>query len=231
MVSEGSAPPRVTAFFDFACPLCYVDRPRFLRLRDNHGVVLDFIPFELRPGIPARTSPEAIGATHSPRVETYLDRVAAAEGIPLAHPNFVPNSHNALALAELARDAGPAYYESMHGAIFTAYLAEGRDISDRAVLTQIGVEEGLDPAQIAEVWDERLYDARLDALRAYAIQIGVAATPSAIVCDQLLIGSRPYGVLEQALSVCLGGEGAPADEGEPLATVADVLAETDTASA
>jgi predicted DsbA family dithiol-disulfide isomerase len=221
MGADVSAPPRVTAFFDFACPLCYVDRPRFLRLRAEHGVVLDFIPFELRPGILARTSPETMGATHSPRVEEYLDRVAAEEGTPLAHPDFVPNSHDALALAELARDAGPAYYESMQGAIFAAYLGAGRDISDRSVLTQIAAKEGFDSAQIARVWEERVYDERLAALRAYAIQIGVAATPSAIVCDRLLIGSRPYGVLEQALAACTGSGVALAEEGEALASVGE----------
>lgn len=222
MGADVSASPRVTAFFDFACPLCYVDRPRFLRLRDEHGVVLDFIPFELRPAMPARVDPEVVGATHSPRVEEYLDRVAAEEGIPLVHPDFVPNSHNALALAELARDAGPSYYESMHAAIFNAYLGEGRDISDRMVLSRIAEKEGFDSAQVRDVWDERLYDERLEALRNYAIQIGVGATPSAIVCDRLLIGSRPYGVLEQALAACLGDESAPADEDVAFVSVGDV---------
>ncbi len=222
-----AAPPRVTAFFDFACPLCYVDRPRFLRLRVEHGIVLDFIPFELRPDMPARMSHEALGAGHSERVEAYLEKVAAEEGLPLAHPDFVPNTHYALALAELARDAGPEYYEALHGAIFRAYLGEGRDISDRAVLAEIAHDEGFDPQQAARVWDERLYDGRLTALRAYALQIGVTATPSAIVCGQLLIGSRPYGVLEQALGACFGEAPAEPPDGEVLRTVADVSAEND----
>jgi predicted DsbA family dithiol-disulfide isomerase len=221
-----SGAPRVTAFFDFACPLCYVDRPRFLRLRDEHGVVLDFIPFELRPAIPARMSPAALGAAHSARVEEYLDRVAAEEGIPLAHPDFIPNSHNALALAELARDAGSEYYDSTHAAIFGAYSGLGQDISDRAVLTRIAVDQGFDPAQVAQVWDERLYDERLTALRAYALQVGVTATPSAIVCDRLLIGSRPYTVLERTLSACLAGGPLTPEEGETLRTLGDISPET-----
>ncbi len=142
---------------------------------------------------------------HSPRVEEYLDRVAAEEGIPLAHPDFVPNTHNALALAELARDAGPELLRgACTAAIFSRVPRRGTDISDRDVLMRIARDAGVRPAQVAEVWDERLYDERLAALRAYALQIGVSATPSAIVCDQLLIGSRPYGVLEQALGRLLG---------------------------
>ncbi len=224
---DAAGPPRVTAFFDFACPFCYVDRPRLLRLRDEHAVVLDFIPFELRPSMPPRTSVAEAGTGHSTRVEEYLDRVATEEGIPIAHPDFVPNSHEAFALAELARDAGPEYYESMHGAVFRAYLGEGRDISDRGVLMRVALDEGFDPVQVTRVWDQRLYDGRLAALRTYAVQVGVAATPSIIVCDRLLIGSRPYGVLEQALSACLGGEPLVPDEGESLSTPVDVSAETE----
>ena len=205
MGADAGTPPRVVAFFDFACPLCYVDRPRFVRLRDEHHVVLDFIPFELRPGIPARMTHAELGAGHSPRVEEYLVKAAAEEGLVLVHPDFVPNSHLALSLAELARDAGPEYYESTQGAIFRAYLGEGRDISQRDVLLRIAIEEGFEPAQVTEVWDERLYDERLAALRAYAIEIGVQVTPSAIVCDMLVIGSRHYSVLERVLSACEGG--------------------------
>ena len=50
--------------------------------------------------------------------------------------------------------------------------------------------------------------------------LGVGATPSALICNELLIGSRPYRVLEAALERCLVTEesvqrAVGEQEGEP----------------
>ena len=44
--------PRVLVFFDYACQFCYLDWPRFKRLRAEHDAELFLVPFELRPQLP-----------------------------------------------------------------------------------------------------------------------------------------------------------------------------------
>ncbi len=196
--------PRVLVFFDYACQFCYLDWPRFKRLRAEHTVELFLIPFELRPGL-AETgvSIAEMGAGHSERVEEYMQRMAREADIGLTFPSFVPNTHLALALGECARDAGPEVHESVHEAIFSAYSARAEDIGNAEVLLRIANEEALDVADVAAAFAERRYDERLHQFRHLALEIGITATPSALICNELLIGSRPYEVIEASLEHCL----------------------------
>jgi predicted DsbA family dithiol-disulfide isomerase len=216
-VTQTSKPPvvpRVLVFFDYACQFCYLDWPRFKRLRAEQDADLFLVPYELRPALP----PEGIdvselGGAHSEHVVEHMERMAREGGLGLTFPQLVPNTHLALALGEYARDTGPETHEAVHEAIFAAYNAAGRDIGDRAVLLQIAGEQGLDTDDVAEALLDGRYDERLHQFYHLALSMGISATPSALVCNELLIGSRPYKVLEESLGRCLvtaeSLEGAP----------------------
>lgn len=196
--------PRVLVFFDYACQFCYLDWPRFKRLRAEHGADLFLIPFELRPTMsPDGVSISEIGPGHSDRVLEHMRRMAAEGGLTLIHPDFVPNTHLALALGEFARDIGEEVHEAVHEAIFSAYSGRGEDIGDRDVLLAIAAAQGLDADDVAAAFDEGRYDERLHQFYHVALGLGISATPSALICNELLIGSRPYGVLAESLEHCI----------------------------
>lgn len=202
-MSDATERPRVLVFYDYACPFCYVDRPRFERLAREHDADLHLVPFELRPSLPqGGATVEELGAEHSPHVEEHLHRLAAEESLPYHTPARVPNTHLALSLGELARDAGPEMHADTHAAIFRAYLGERLDIGERGVLLGVARAVGLDPEQLRAVWDAGNYDARLAAYRDFGMGMGVRVTPTALVCNELLIGTRPYAVLEAAVRDC-----------------------------
>jgi predicted DsbA family dithiol-disulfide isomerase len=209
----GEVMPRVLVFFDYACQFCYLDWPRLKRLRADHSVELFLVPFELRPDLPPEGLPVAEADKHSERVREHMDRMAAEYGVPLVHARHIPNTHLALALGEFARDRGPVVHEAVHSAIFEAYNGNGEDISDRAVLLNVAERQGLDVVEASRAWDERRFDERLHQFRHLGIQLGITATPAAVICNELLIGSRPYRVLEDALAKCTS----------PLTTLADSL--------
>jgi predicted DsbA family dithiol-disulfide isomerase len=196
--------PRVLVFFDYACQFCYLDWPRLKRLRFEHGAELIVVPFELRPQLPAEGVPLAqIGVGHSPRVVEHMNRMAHEGGLALMTPTFVPNTHFALALGELARDKGPQVHEAVHEAIFSAFSGRGLDIGSEEVLLGIAVEQGLDRSEAAAAFDEGRYDDRIHQFHHMALSFGITATPSALICNELFIGSRPYEVLEEAIERCL----------------------------
>lgn len=197
--------PRVLVFFDYACQFCYLDWPRFTRLRSEHGAELMLVPFELRPTMPAEgvDISQVVDAQHSERVVAHMDRMAAESGLALVHPDFVPNTHLALALGEYARDLGPEAHEAIHEAIFSAYSGRGEDIGREEVLLRIAAEHALDADDVARAFDEDRYGERLHQFYHLALAMGVSGTPSALICNELLIGTRPYQLLEEAVERCL----------------------------
>lgn len=81
----------------------------------------------------------------------------------------------------------------MHGAIFEAYFGQGRDIGSDGTLLEIGVEAA---------WAQDAFDDRVHQFRHLALSLGLDGTPAALICNELLIGSRPAGVLRAALKKC-----------------------------
>ncbi len=196
--------PRVLIFFDYACQFCYLDWPRFKRLREEHEADLFLVPYELRPTLPAQgVDIDQVGGRHSERVEEHMYRMARESGLALVLPDFVPNTHFALALGEYARDIGEEAHEAIHEAIFEAYNAHSTDIGDEAVLLRIAEDHAIDPDDVAAAFAEGRYDDRLHQFAHMALAFGVTATPSALICNELFIGSRPYQVLRESLERCL----------------------------
>jgi predicted DsbA family dithiol-disulfide isomerase len=68
--------------------------------------------------------------------------------------------------------------------LFAGYFTKGRDISDRATLTEIGVEAGLDRARVEAFlsWEEGGHEVRRAERMAY--EGGVSGVPTVIVNGQ-----------------------------------------------
>lgn len=162
------------------------------------------MPFELRPDIgPEGISAAEHGLTHSERVEARLLELAEEAGHPMVIPDLIPNTHLAIAMAEYARDIGDDVFWLVHQGIFDAYFGAGRDIGRRDVLLEVAATHGLDSAAVTRVWDEAAYDERLHEFHHLSLHLGIDTTPSALICNELLIGTRPYGVLREAVGHCL----------------------------
>lgn len=203
--------PKVLLFFDYACAFCYVDRFRLERLSREYAAEVVPVPFELRPEMPAEGfSAEAHALRHTERVESYLRGLARREGFPLRLPDHIPNTHRGLVMGEVARDAGDDVHALTHEAIFAAYFGEGRDIGRQEVLLDVAGAAGLDVAAVENAWRDGSYDARLRSFARLAANLGVSSTPSALVCNELLIGTRPYRQMAEAVQRCLVTAGTAA---------------------
>jgi predicted DsbA family dithiol-disulfide isomerase len=71
------------------------------------------------------------------------------------------------------------------------------------VLLGIAETHGLDSEDVRQALAEGRYDTRIHHFYHLALAIGVSATPAALVCNELFIGSRPLAVLQQSLDRCL----------------------------
>jgi predicted DsbA family dithiol-disulfide isomerase len=202
--AEVPTKPRLLVFFDYACQFCYLDWPRFKRLRSEHKAEIILVPFELRPTIGAAGVPATeAGHDYSESVMAHMREMAEEGGLTVEFPGFVPNTHRALALGEYARDQGTDVHESVHEAIFGAYNARSRDIGSEEVLLEVADGAGLDVDAVREVLRQGAYDDRLYRYSCLAASMGITATPAALICNELFIGTRPYRVLEESLERCL----------------------------
>jgi predicted DsbA family dithiol-disulfide isomerase len=160
------------------------------------------IPFELRPTIPEQgISASEHGLGHSDKVDEHLRRLAEREGVPFTVTDHVPKTHKAMVMAEVAREEG--VHGPVHRAIFEAYFGHGEDIGDETVLLRIATEHSIAPERVVEAWAEGAYEERLHAFYHLGLDLGVDSTPAALICNELLIGTRPYGVIRDAVQRCL----------------------------
>ena len=145
---------RIDVVSDVICPWCFIGKRRLARALDQRSEVeaeIVWHPFQLNPDMP----PEGMareryiaakfgGGQHADRIYRNVTEVGATVGIPFHFDRIkiTPNTRNAHRLIRHATEAGSA--EPVVEALFNAYFVDGRDIGDRATLSEIAGEAGLD---------------------------------------------------------------------------------------
>jgi predicted DsbA family dithiol-disulfide isomerase len=126
-----------------------------------------------------------------------LKQVARDLELPFGDRVKTYNSRLAQELGKWAESQGKG--DAFHQAVFRAYFAAGRNISDVATLVDIGTSIGLNEYEIRDVIEARTYKASVDRdwSRAYALK--VTAVPFFLIKGQALIGAQPYAALEDLM--------------------------------
>ncbi len=148
-----------------------------------------------------------------------LRQVADELGLPVRERTRVYNSRRATELGKWAEAQGRG--DAFHDAVFRAYFAEGRNISEVAVLREICASLGLDPDEAERVVAEGTCRGEVDADWDYSRRLGVTAVPTFLAGGRAVVGAQPYEALERLIQVARGqgpeGEGhggeSPADKG------------------
>jgi 2-hydroxychromene-2-carboxylate isomerase len=186
-------------WFDFASTYSYLSAMRIEAAATARGVAVRWRPFLLGPIFAAQgwtTSPFNIYEAKGRHMWRDMERLAEEGGHALVRPEPFPQ--NSLKAARLAISAdGEAWQPSLCRAIFLAEFAEGRNISDNAVLGEIVDDLGQDRS----TWLGRIQDQAVkDALRARteaAVAAGIFGAPSFTVGTELFWGNDR---LDQALA-------------------------------
>lgn len=142
---------------DLVCPWCYLGKKRLARalaLRPETRVSLRWRAFQLNPEIPVGgLDREAYLVTKfgsvakAARNTEALTALGKSEGIAFSFDQIrrMPNTRDAHRLMRFAAKQGKA--DVMAERLFHAYFAEGRDIGNRQILTDIAVALGHDGVQ------------------------------------------------------------------------------------
>jgi predicted DsbA family dithiol-disulfide isomerase len=159
-VAEVADPLAVEVVSDLICPWCYIGKRRLERagrLLEPKRLHVHWKPFQLNPDMPAEGMDRREYRTrkfgswaHSQALDAEVVAAGKEVGIAFDYVKMTrtPNTlagHKLLWLADEQNCQGVLAEK-----LFRAYFVEGRDVGDVLILTDIGVEVGLMPKDIAE---------------------------------------------------------------------------------
>jgi predicted DsbA family dithiol-disulfide isomerase len=159
---------------DVMCPFCYIGKRRFEEALSQFAhadeVEIAWKSFQLNPDMVTDPSisihqylADAKGwqIDYARQLNDQVTEMAASVGL---HYNMdiavVANSFNAHRLVQLAKTKGLG--DKAEEALFNAYFTQGKNIADEDTLIEIGVNIGLDSAELKEVLST---DAYADAVK------------------------------------------------------------------
>lgn len=195
---SGTATPEllVTVFSDYICPFCYIGDLRLERLREHFDLKINWCLLEIHPETPATGTPVSELGYSPQRWQTMmknLDRLAGEEGVTLPSHDFTTRSHQALLLAEAAKEAGADVFYAIHRRLFTAFFEDGLNIGDATVLAGLAVACGVPEDIVERAWQDEKYERRLATNLALAGKYRVRATPTVFFSETMrLDGAVPF---------------------------------------
>lgn len=189
--------PRLTVAYDVVCPWCWVAMRQAVRLKtDFPTLTLRWVGYELLPEELAYTpAPPDPDADRKPRIPTRFELLLAAEGLTLPERRSpLSNSRLALEGAEHAWEAGKQW-EYLE-ALYHTYWEEDRDISDKAVLTEVAEEAGLDIGEFLDALEHRRFRDKIVEFDDPARAAGIWNVPTWMF-PEAWIAEQPYAVVRE----------------------------------
>jgi predicted DsbA family dithiol-disulfide isomerase len=172
---------------------------RIERLREEHGVTIEWVHFPLHPETPpeGRALADLFAGRNLdlPVMHAQMKARMEAEGLPYGERTRTYNSRLAQELGKWA-DTQPGG-EAIHDALFRAYFVEARDISQPAVLLDIAEQVGISREGAREVLDQRTFREAVDADWTLSREYGITGVPTFVAGRYGVVGAQPYEVLQQ----------------------------------
>jgi predicted DsbA family dithiol-disulfide isomerase len=178
---------RIDIVLDVICPWCFIGKRRLeraLAMRPEVAAEFSWHPFQLNPDMPGVGMARADylgakfgGAQHAGRVYQSVADAGASVGIAFAFDRIrrMPSTRDAHRLIRHAADRGRA--DGLVEQLFRAYFLAGRDLGDRATLTEIATEAGLDRTETRCFLDGTDGLAEVMAEDRGARRLGITAVP------------------------------------------------------
>jgi len=203
---------RVDIWSDVVCPWCYVGKARFEKAlvafehRDQVEVV--YHSFELDPGYPkgqVETSlamlirKYGMSEADARAADGRVAGLAAAEGLGFDSERPVGNTFDTHRVLHLGLAKG--VQAELLSAVNRAYFAQGRQIFDRDVITEIAAEAGLDADTVGDVLDGDAYSEEVRQDELQARQLGISGVPFIAIDMELGVsGAQPTEMFTSALN-------------------------------
>jgi len=197
--------PKIDFWYEFASNYSYLSAMRIEALAGKAGVEVRWRPLLLGPIFAAQglnTSPFNIYPMKGRYMIREMERMCAADGRPFVLPDpFPQNTLTAARIALVAVDGG--WEIAFTRQAYLAEFAEGRAISDQAVLADILTGLGQDPDAVIAAAETPENKARLKANTQEALEMEIFGAPTFVTEDGEMFWGDDR--LEQALHWAVHG--------------------------
>lgn len=201
---------KVEIWSDIMCPFCYIGKRRFEQaleqFEQKDQVEIIWKSFQLDPSleyVPGQTTHSMLAekkgwtVEYAQEVGNQVSNMAAQVGLQYDFDKAIPaNTLNAHRLIHLAAKHGQQH--NAEEKLFAAYFTEGKNISDKATLTAIGNELGLQTADIHAALDSDAYIKEVQQDIAEGAALGVRGVPFFVFNRKYAIsGAQPLDAFTQ----------------------------------
>ena len=195
---------QVEIWSDVVCPWCYIGKRRFeAALADfehRDEVEITWHSFELDRHAPTERLGSyaemlgrkyGMGPTQADAALDNMTEAAARMGLEFHFDRVRPgNTLDAHRLLHLAQDRG--VQGEMKERLLRAYFTEGEAISDRAVLTRMAADVGIDADDVAAMFDGDGYTDEVRADEAAAEELQISGVPFFVIDRRYAVsGAQP----------------------------------------
>lgn len=203
---------KIEIWSDVVCPFCYIGKRKMEKSLEKFPfkdkIEIEWKSFQLNPD--QQTNPRISTIEHlaqskgwslaqTRQITSNVVEMAKEEGLVFDFDKaVVANTKNAHRLIHLAKESGKQ--DVMKERLLKAYFSEGKNVDDPNTLIDLGKEVGLDPEDIKQMLDEKLYEGAVDQDIYESRLIGVRGVPFFVLDRKFGIsGAQPDEVFDQTL--------------------------------
>ncbi|WP_240613007.1 DsbA family oxidoreductase [Chitinophaga parva] len=198
---------KIEIWSDVMCPFCYIGKRNFeaalAQFPDRENIAVEWKSFQLDPTIPEVpqhqgniyqfvAARKGISYERSVGMHEQVARMAKDAGLEYHFDKtLVTNSLKAHRLIQFAKPKGLGEYAEER--LFYAYFTEGKDLSDDAVLTELGNDIGLTNADVKEALTNPAFQHQIEADGAEANSLGAKGVPFFVIDRKYAIAGAQSG--------------------------------------
>lgn len=202
---------KVEIWSDFVCPFCYIGKKNYeqalAQFSQQEQIVTEYKSFELDPNVnPAekRLTVDSLAEKYGISQEEAKEMTkgvasrAAEVGLTFHFENMLDaNTFDSHRIMQYAASLGKA--KELAEVLFHAHFTDNKNLSDRAVLTELAATVGLDVADVLA--NEQQYKAQVKAEEFEAQQLGVRGVPFFVIDRKYAIsGAQPVEVFLETMN-------------------------------
>ncbi len=194
--------PELEIYSAFNCTWCYFDKPSVKKLEQKYEINIRYRAFPLHIDVPEGGLPiKELFCNNLMLMAdkmTTLEKKAESLGLPLAKRSTISDSRRSQELAKWAESKGKE--KTFQDAVFKAYFADGLNIADPEILTEIAGSCGLPKKEALKIIETGAYSNAVDDDWETSEEEGIMVAPTYIINGTRLLGSQSYDTLEALMT-------------------------------